>query len=210
MQQQYQQPHYGQPVQAHVGNVAIDSVGLPQVPGDMALQFPQTFTVEEKVLSASRDSFFIKDQNGAMRYKVDGSITIHEHKTMKDMHGQVLLRLREARLKMREKITIFNASNLPLMTLQKASAIQIGSKRVHGFYGNRITGNPAIVITGNYNNTHFRITNAAGAEIASIRRRKFSFKNMTTGQDTYEVMINQGSPAFVCFLTVALDEIYED
>lgn len=188
----------------------MDSYGLPQVPGDAPLQYPQTFRVEEKVVSATRDSFTVRDQQGALRYKVDGHFSINERKVIKDMHGQVLLKLREARLKMREKITIFNASNIALLTLQKTSAIQIGSKRVNGYLGGHPSGTPIVVITGNHNNTHFRVMNAQNQEIADIRRKKFSWKNMLTDQDTYDVTIHFGSPALVCFITVALDEIYED
>lgn len=191
-------------------SVQMDSFGLPMVPGDAPVQYAQSFRVEEKVVSATRDSFIVRDQQGTTRYKVDGQFSIHERKIMKDVHGQTLLKLREARLKMREKITLFNNRNIALITLQKASAIQIGTKRVHGFLGGQVAGSPAIIITGNSNNTHFRILNAQNQEIADIRRRKFSLKNMLTDQDTYDVMVNFGSPALICFITVAIDEIYED
>lgn len=161
-------------------------------------------------MSATQDSFVVKDAQGSVRYKVDGSFTVHERKVLKDIHGQTLLKIREARLKMREKITISNASNVPILTLQKASAIQIGSKRVNGYLGGQTSGSPAIIITGNHNNTHFRVASAQNQEIANIRRRKFSIKNMLTDQDSYEVTVNVGSPALVCFIAVALDEIYED
>lgn len=192
-------------------SVPMDNFGLPVVPGDAPVQFAQSFRVEERVVSTSRDSFIVRDQQGTTKYKVDGQIiSINERKIMKDVHGQTLLKLREARLKMREKITIFNARDVALITLQKASAIQLGTKRVNGYLGGQPAGSPAVIITGNHNNTHFRMVNAQNREIADIRRRKFSLKNMLTDQDTYDVTVNFGSPALICFLTVAIDEIYED
>lgn len=190
--------------------VQTDVYGLPIVPGDITLQFAQTFRIEEKALSATRDSFVVRDMNGALRYKVDGSFTVHEVKSMRDIHGQTLLVLRESRLRIRDRITIFSPNNTPLMTLQKTSPIQLGTKKVNGFVGAYPKGNPDIVITGNHNNTHFRIMNAQSQEVGIVRRRKFSVKNMLTDQDTYEVTVQGGSPALLCFIAVGLDEIYED
>lgn len=191
-------------------SIQMDAYGLPVIPGDAPVQYPQTFRVEEKVVSASRDSFIVRDQTGISRYKVDGHVSFHERKVLKDAHNQTLLKLTEARFKLKEKITLYNARDVALITLQKSSAIQFGSKRVNGFLGGQPTGPPAIVITGNSNNTHFRIVNAQNQEIADIRRRKFSLKNMLTDQDTYDVTVNFGSPALICLITVAIDEIYED
>lgn len=183
--------------------------GLPIVDGDAAVNHERTFRVEEKIVSATRDSFIIKDHEGIQRYKVDGLFSITERKVMKDANGRVLLKLKEARFKIRDKITIFNSGDQPVLTLRKASAIQIGAKRVNGFLGDRMTGAPIIVITGNGSNTKFHIK-ANDREVAEIRRRKFSLKNMLTDQDTYDVTVRVGSAALICFVTVALDEIYED
>lgn len=190
--------------------IQLDPFGLPIVSGDATSHFPQRFRVEEKIKSITRDSFIIYDNNNAVRYKVDGLMSIHERKIMKDLQGHVLLKLREARMKMRDKITIYSAQDVPILTLQKASAIQIGSKRVHGYIGGKPTGIPALVITGNTHNTHFRVNNAQNVELADIRRRKFSLKNVLTDQDTYDVNVSYGSPALLCFITIAIDEIYED
>lgn len=189
----------------------VDPYGLPQVPGDVLVQWPQTFKVDEKALSVSRDSFVIKDQQGSVRYKVDGQFaSIHERKVLKDANGQVLLKLKEARLKLRDVITISNASDVPLLTLQKASAFQVTTKRTNGYLGGHPSGTPVCVVTGNFGNTQFKIVNQQNQELASIRRRKFSAKNILTDQDTYDVTVNMGSPALICFITVAIDEIYED
>lgn len=196
--------------QSASAGVPLDPYGLPLVNGDPSVQYPQQLRVEEKIISATRDSFAVYDAQGSMRYKVDGLLSIHERKIMKDIHGQILLKLREARMKFRDKITIFNAQNSAILTLQKASAIQIGSKRVHGYWGEKTTGIPALVITGNTHNTHFHVMNSHNIEVAEIHRRKFSWKNMLTDQDTYHVTVNYGSPALLCFVTIALDEIYED
>lgn len=204
-----QQSYVPQPYQI-MPPTATDISGLPHISGDMVLQCPQTFIVQEKVLSATRDSFIVRDQAGQLRYKVDGTFTINERKSLKNIHGHVLLKLREARLKKREKITIFDANSIAILTLTKTSAIQIGSKRVHGYAGAQTTGSPIVVITGNYNNTLFRVMNARGQDVAIVKRKKFGLKNMLTDQDTYEVTVNQGSPALLCMITVALDEIYED
>ena len=220
-----QQPFY-QPVQSYpsagyapqpyqmptslIPQTTLDPSGLPHVAGDMILQSPQTFIVEEKFLSATHDSFIVRDQAGKLRYKVDGTFTINERKSLKDVHGHILLKLREARLKKREKITIFDPNNIAILTLTKTSAIQIGSKRVHGYAGAQTSGTPIVIITGNYNNTLFRVMNGRGQDVAIIKRRKYSLKNIVTDQDTYDVTVNYGSPAMLCMITVALDEIYED
>lgn len=206
-QSAYTGPHLTHPV---TPGVQTDAYGLPFVPGDITLQFAQTFRVEEKALSATRDSFVVRDMNGALRYKVDGSFTANEVKTMKDIHGQTLLVLRESRLRIRDRVTIFSPTNVPLMTLQKTSPVQIGTKKVHGFVGAYPKGNPDIVITGNHSNTHFRIMNTQNQEVGIVKRRRFTVKNMLTDQDTYEVTVQGGSPALICLIAVGLDEIYED
>lgn len=129
---------------------------------------------------------------------------------MSDIHGQALLVMRESRLRIRDRVTIFTPTNVPLMTLQKTSPIQIGTKRVHGFVGAYPKGNPDVVITGNHNSTHFRIMNSQNQEVGTVRRRKYSLKNMLTDQDTYDVNVQGGSPALICMMAVGLDEIYED
>lgn len=174
------------------------------------MSYAQKYRVEEKIVSTTRDSFNIYDQNGTIRYKVDGLLSINERKVIKDMSNNVLLKLKEARMKLRDKITVSNAHNIPVLTLQKASAIQIGSKRVNGYLGGRVGGLPALVITGNHNNTRFHVVNSKNMEMADISRRKFSLKNVLTDQDTYDVTIHCGSAALLCFITVAIDEIYED
>lgn len=203
----YTGPHYTHPV---AQGVQSDQYGLPVVQGDMVLQYAQTFRVDEKVASITRDSFFVRDTSGRFIYKVEGSFTIHEMKTLRDINGHTLLLLREARLRIRDRITILSPTNVPLLTLQKTSPIQIGTKRVHGFIGAYPKTTPDVVITGNHNSTHFKILNAQEQEVGVVRRRKYAAKNILTGQDTYEVTVRGGSPALICFIAVALDEIYED
>ncbi|CDF32308.1 unnamed protein product [Chondrus crispus] len=203
----YTGPQYTHPI---APGVQLDRFGLPVVDNDPPLQYAQTFRLEEKVLSASRDSFSIKDAQGVLRYKVDGSISLHDRKSISDMHGRILLKLREARLHLRDRITIFAPTDVALMILQKTTAIQFGTKRVHGYIGGHIKHAPDLVITGNHNKTYYKIMNSRGQEIADVRRQKFSLKNMLTDQDTYHVTVKAGSPAFVCFLAVVLDEIYDD
>ena len=97
-----------------------------------------------------------------------------------------------------------------MFTLEKASAVQVGAKKVYGYLGDNTKSRPVLTITGNFNNTHFRMMDAGNREVAIVRRKKFSLKNMLTDQDSYEVTIMQGSPALLCMIVVALDEIYED
>lgn len=200
-------PHLNQLISP---NLQMDSCGLPQVLGDVTLQFAQTFRLEERNMSATRDSFIVRDSAGTLKYKVDGSFTVNELKTLKDVNGMVLLKLREARLTMRHIISLYDATGVAVMTLQKASSFLVGSKRVHGYLGSHPSGIPAIVITINHNNTLFKITNSQHQEIATIRRKKFSLRNMISDQDTYDITVIVGSPALICLITVALDEMLED
>ena len=189
----------------------MDASGLPQVQGDVSIQYPQTFRLEEHLISAGRGSYSVKDMHGEKRYKVESHISLHGEKAILNSENQVLLKLRESRaLEFRDKITIFNPADIPVLTLQQTSAIQMTAKRVHGYLGDETSGPPTIIIAGNHNNTLFHITNEQNIEIATIRRRKYSMKNMMTDQDSYQITINYGSPAMVCLITVAIDEMFED
>ncbi|KAI0564761.1 LURP-one-related protein [Gracilaria domingensis] len=189
----------------------VDMYGLPVVAGDPTVTFPQVFRLEEKLLGAIRGAFHARDQQGTLRYKVDSRLaSLHERKVLKDVNGQVLLKLREERLTVRDRITFFSPTNIPMLTLQKTTAVQFGTKRVHGFAGPDTSGTPALIITGDADSTHFRIFNAQNKEVCNIRRQKHTLKNWLTDQDSYDVTVNYGSPALMCFIAVALDEIYED
>lgn len=214
--QYMQQPQYAaataamQPQFVQQPQLATDPFGLPQVPGDVNLQQPEVLILTEKVVSATRDSFVVQDMQGGLRYRVDGTFSLHERKSIKNVQGQTLLKLKEARMRMREKLTLFSPNDIPVMTLQQTHAIQIGTKKIHGYLGAIPQGTPALIITGNHNNTHFRMVDSQNRQVASVTRKRLSLKNMLTDQDTYEVTIQLGSPALILFIVVALDEIYED
>ncbi|CAN8067132.1 unnamed protein product [Agarophyton chilense] len=188
----------------------VDAYGLPVVSGDIPVTYPQVFGLEEKVLGAIRGAFHIRDHQGVLRYKIDSKLSLHERKVLKDVNGHVMLKLREERLRLRDRITFFSPNNVPILTLQKASAVQFKNKCVNGYLGPETTGNPSIIITGNEDNTHFRIFNNQNQEVCNIRRRRATWKNSLTDQDSYDVTVNYGCPALMCFIGVALDEIFED
>lgn len=170
-----------------------------------------TFYVEEKVGSATQDSFAVKDRNGRLVYNVDGSFTVNEKKVMKDMHGKVLLQIREARLTVKEKITISSAQNVPVITIEQKSGMQIGNKTAVAYFGNKTKGPVAFTINGDRKATHFRVTGPSGNELAIIARKASSFKKRLTGQDSYVTTVMAGADhALMCMVTVACDEIWSD
>ncbi|PXF46352.1 hypothetical protein BWQ96_03851 [Gracilariopsis chorda] len=194
----------------------LDAYGLPVVPGDLPVTYPETFRLEERLLGTIRGSFVARDQQGTLRYKVESKISVHERKVLKDMSGNVLLKLREARLTLRDRITLFTPTDIPILTLQKTSVVQMSEKRVHGYAGPQPGGTPILIITGNDDKTLFSVYNAQNHLMCSVQRETSSwkhmstYKNMITGKDCYNVTVNYGSPALMLFIAVAIDEIYED
>lgn len=174
------------------------------------MQLPTLYRLEERLLSVSRDSFLVRDQQGTVLYKIDGKLSIHERKNLKNANGQILLRLREHRVRIRDRITISSPTNVPILTLQKATAVQLVSRKLNCYTGPEPVGNPALVINGD-NDGYFRIVNSQNQEIAIVRKIKGRLKQMMTfGADSFDVTVNYGSPALICFIAVALDEIYDD
>lgn len=179
--------------------------------GNHTSQHSVTFKVEEKVTSASRDSFAVKDMHGRSVYAVNGSFTPNERKVLTDMHGRALLKIREARLVLKEKITISSGQNKPLVTIQQNSGAQVGNKTAAAYFGNQARGPKAFTINGNRGATHFRVTGPAGNELAVIARKATSMKKKLTGQDSYETTVMPNvDHALMCMVTVACDEIWSD
>jgi uncharacterized protein YxjI len=208
MQPQYQ-PNYGINPQA-IPQPRLGQFGIPVTQGQHTAPHPQTLKVEETVGSASQDSFVVKDMTNSLRYKVDGSFTINERKTMTDMHGRVLLKIKEARMQMREKITISDAAGVPVVTIREAG-MGMGAKKANGFVGGIASGMPAFVITGTSNKTNFRITDANGMELAVVHRAANSLKTRLTGQDSYQLTVMPNvDAALMSMITVSIDEIWCD
>jgi uncharacterized protein YxjI len=205
-----QQHMYGSNPQA-MPVPALGEFGLPLTPGQHTSRYSVTFKVEELVSSATRDSFVVKEMTGAMRYKVDGSFTVNERKTMVDMHGRQLLKIKEARLALRERITISDAHGSPVLTIQQASGAQLGAKTARAYVGGHVSGVPVFTINGNRNATHFRVTSQNGMELAVISRKAGSLKTRLTGQDSYETTVMPSvDQALMCMVTVACDEMWSD
>lgn len=185
--------------------------GLPVTPGNHVAQFSQTFKVEETVASATQDSFVVKDMHGRTVYKVNGSFTVNERKTMVDMHGKTLLKIKEARMATREKLTISSAQGVPILVVQQNGMAQLGSKTAKAYLGGSASGSPVFSINGNRNATHFRLTDNGGREIAVIARKANSIKHKLTGQDSYETTVMPGvDQALMAMVTVCIDEIWCD
>jgi uncharacterized protein YxjI len=204
------QHNYGGNPQA-VPMPVLGQFGLPATPGTHTAAFSQTFKVEELVASATQDSFEVKDMTGRLRYKIDGSFTVNERKTMKDMHGRELLKLSEARMAMRERITISGANGQPVLTIQQSSGAQLGAKSARAYLGGHASGAPVFTIEGGRKALNFRVTAANGMELAVITRKAGGLKTRLTGQDSYETVVMPGvDQALMCMVTVACDEIWSD
>lgn len=184
---------------------------LPLTPGSHTTPYPRTLKVIEDVASATQDSFTIKDMSGTTLYKVEGTFTVSEKKILRDMHGRELLHIKEARMKLREKITISDFQGLPILTVQQAGAFQAGGKKAFGYLGNNTSGNPILVISGDHGASNFRVSGLHGQEFAVIHRKKNSLRHRVTGQDSYETTVMPGvDAALVSMITVAIDEIWAD
>lgn len=202
--------HMGMGTHASHG-AALGIFGLPVTPGVQPSFSSSLLRISENVASATRDSFTVRDATGNMLYKIQGSFTVNERKTLRDMNNRALLYIEESRLQMREKITIADCNKRPLLCIKEGGVLVFGSRRATGFLGARPSGVPAVLITRNQGVSQIRISSGRGEEMASVLRRRHSIQHQVTGQDTYEVTIAPGvDSALVSMIVVAIDEVWAD
>jgi len=185
----------------------LNAGGLPPVINDM-LRSPRKLRIEEMVMEASGDSFFVEDFADKKKryYEIEGSKTPDQHKFLKDKKGKMLLQMRQPE----KEFIISDPEDKELLVLVPAE----NGTDVQGFVrlknDNSTTTTPMLYITGNADATTFEIKNYKGTVIAGVSRAGKSMKKKLTGQDSYVADLFAGSPSLMVFIVVALDEIFSD
>lgn len=187
------------------------SNGLIVTPG-VQLTYSQTsLEISEDILSPTRDSFTVRDPTGAVIYKIAGSFSVHEHKTLRDSSNRELLHIREGRLKLRERIVISDGQNRPVLCVKEMGFPGLASRKAHAYPGGRPGGIPVLVILKNLDASRFEITTPHGEQVATAYRRLHSIRYKLSGQDSYQVILSPGvDPALMSMIIVTIDELWAD
>lgn len=182
---------------------------LPVIEGDPC-RAPIKLRVEEKIMEASGDSFYITDYKKRPLYNVDGSRTPDQHKILKTAKGKPLLQMRQFST-VAKKIVISNMNGEAIATLQKQRVDSNTHKRIDGtLHLNSDIDSAKFIVAGNAQASSFKAENCREEVVAEITRASRSMKKIFSGQDSYTAEVSAGSPAFMVMVVVAIDEMYSD
>lgn len=194
---------------------AASARGRPVAAGAHIFPHPETFSVKEKVLSASGDSFNIKDASGRLRYLVDGTtFTMRQRKRLLGPAKEPLLGMSQERMSLRSRMVISDSTGRPAVTLRKRGFVSgMGNSTVYAWWGSDPdAASPFLEVKGDVFKKSYTITEVgSGAQVGTVKRHALSFKNFVTDKDDFTLTVQPGYDcALMVMLVVALDEMYTD
>ncbi|KAK1863933.1 hypothetical protein I4F81_006486 [Pyropia yezoensis] len=194
---------------------AASARGRPIAAGAHLFSQPETFTVKEKVISASGDSFNVKDAAGRLRYLVDGTtFTMRQRKRLLGPAKEPLLGMSQERMSLRSRMVISDSTGRPAVTLRKRGFVSgMGNSTVYAWWGSDPdASSPFLEVKGDVFKKSYKITEVgSGAEVGTVKRHAMSIKNFATDKDDFTLTVQPGYDcAFMVLLVVALDEMYTD
>jgi len=172
------------------------------------------YVMKENLKSFSGDSFIIKDEQGDVKFTVDGTaLSLSEKKTLKDASGVPLYQIDEQAISftLRGKQYIKDAeTGNTIFTLRKKSLFERNT--VEAFAGDDDVGEPIFIIHGTFMEKKFNIKKSDGETIVcEVDRRLFNASSILTDKDTYAVSVEVGQDAALMIaFAVAIDEIYRE
>lgn len=175
----------------------------------------QRYTLTEKVMSLSGDSFKCMDDTGILRYNIKGSaLSLREKKRMFcAVSGTELLRLKASVISMRGRQVITDPSGKAVLTIRKKSFVPgFGNSTVLGFHGDDDNAEPILTAKGDWFKKDFVIKDYCSHRVmATVKRKMFNASNIIFNSDTYQVVCEPHVDcALMIMFTVVLDEIYND
>lgn len=166
-------------------------------------------------MSASGDSFNVKDAAGRLRYLVDGTtFTMRQRKRLLGPAKEPLLGMSQERMSLRSRMVISDSTGRPAVTLRKRGFVSgMGNSTVYAWWGSDPdASSPFLEVKGDVFKKSYKITEVgSGAEVGTVKRHAMSFKNFATDKDDFTLTVQPGYDcAFMVLLVVALDEMYTD
>lgn len=173
------------------------------------------YKLREKIFSISGDTFTVKHvATGVDAFKIIGKpLSIREKKTMSEMNGTKLFRMKEKVISLRKSMCIEDANTgTTLYNLRRKNYIQLFKPAVQVWQGSSSKADPIFEIQGNVLRKNFTINDKrSNCVAAKVTKKYLSPTNILTASDVYTVKVNPGhDTALMIFLAVAVDEAFHD
>jgi uncharacterized protein YxjI len=154
------------------------------------------YQMRQKLVSIG-DDFWIEDNRGDRKYKVDGkALRIRQTLNFEDTQGNVLCKIQERMLRIRDSMAIEGPNGEKLAEVKKAMITPIRERFVV-----KIGDGPDLNVQGNFLDHEYEIEDN-GHKIAEVSKKWFRLA------DTYGVEIAPGQNDIVILaVTVAIDEM---
>jgi uncharacterized protein YxjI len=146
-------------------------------------------------LVAFGDDFYIEDEQGQKRFKVDGKVLrVRDTLVFKDIQGNKLCQIQERMLRVKDTMEIEGPDGKTLATVKKALITPLRDR-----WTVKIKGGPDLDVQGNILDHEYRI--GEGREkVGEVSKKWFRLR------DTYGVEVAEGQDdVIILAVTVAID-----
>jgi uncharacterized protein YxjI len=146
-------------------------------------------------LVAFGDDFYIEDEQGQKRFKVDGKVLrVRDTLVFKDMQGNKLCQIQERMLRVKDTMEIEGPDGKTLATVKKALITPLRDR-----WTVKIKGGPDLDVQGNILDHEYRIGEGR-QKVGEVSKKWFRLR------DTYGVEVAEGQDdVIILAATVAID-----
>jgi uncharacterized protein YxjI len=157
------------------------------------------FKMRQKLVSFG-DDFFIEDERGQRKYKVDGKmLRVRQTLDFQDLQGNTLCKIQERMARVRDTMAIEGPGGEKLAEVKKALISPVRER-----YTVKIGDGPDLNVQGNLLDHEYEIEEG-GRKIAEVSKKWFRVA------DTYGVEVAPDqNEILILAVTVAIDEIAHD
>ncbi|XP_062094832.1 protein LURP-one-related 15-like [Humulus lupulus] len=178
--------------------------------------YPVDLIIAKKLMTLSEGSFAVTDVNGAVMFKVKGSVfSIHDRRLLLDASGNPVISLRQKIITAHRRWQVYRGDSSDskdlLFSVKKSSLIQFKTELDVFFAANIKEDVPDFKVKGSWLERSCTIYLGNTSNIIAQMHKKHSVESVLLGKDTFSVTVYPHVDyAFIVGLVVILYEINED